>query len=83
MVSLFENVEKGNVVRSVPGSQRALMALLTAQEINSRTDILPSFQVTCLFRFELEHCISNAFKFGLMPFPMIEHVCLPFSLHEL
>ena len=35
MVSLFENVDKGNAVKSVSGSQRALVALLAAQEINT------------------------------------------------
>ena len=64
MVALFENVEKGTAVgKSVSGSQRAHMALLTAQEINNRTDILPSFQVPFLFRSLLGYGVSNAFNF--------------------
>ena len=45
-VTLFE---KGENVKSVSGSQRAHMALLAAREINNRTDILPSYEVSFSF----------------------------------
>ena len=43
-VTIFEKDEK----KSVSGMKRALMALLAAQEINDRKDILPSYEVGVL-----------------------------------
>ena len=47
LITIFEEDGK----RSLTGIQHAHTALLTAKDINNRTDILPSYEVSVSFRF--------------------------------